>query len=170
MFVTVAMIPEVLSDMDVECITCQMYIRQMRTITRGDVCPTGAPFSVGNMLRGSIQDGRVWGGRPRGSFADEDGFSSILQYGDDPGRKNHDVVFTHADVNPRNILIDLYNLPGRTRDSRVSGIVDWEFAGFYPEYWEYTKSLFEGFRWSERYAACIMAYSSVSKSTIWSWR
>ena len=32
----------------------------------------------------------------------------------------------------------------------VTGIVDWECSGFYPEYWEYTRSLFEGFRNSER--------------------
>jgi hypothetical protein len=30
----------------------------------------------------------------------------------------------------RNILV---------QDGRISGIVDWENAGWYPEYWEYTK-------------------------------
>ncbi|KXG49037.1 Aminoglycoside phosphotransferase [Penicillium griseofulvum] len=43
-------------------------------------------------------------------------------------------VFTHADIHPRNIIIDR---------GRLSGIVDWECAGFYPEYWEFTK-LFYG--------------------------
>ncbi|KAJ5420905.1 hypothetical protein N7465_003424 [Penicillium sp. CMV-2018d] len=43
-------------------------------------------------------------------------------------------VFTHADLNPRNIIIDR---------GRLSGIVDWECAGFYPEYWEFTR-LFYG--------------------------
>ncbi|KAJ5511933.1 hypothetical protein N7453_004036 [Penicillium expansum] len=43
-------------------------------------------------------------------------------------------VFTHADLNPRNIMIE---------HGRLSGIVDWECAGFYPEYWEFTK-LFYG--------------------------
>ena len=33
----------------------------------------------------------------------------------------------------------------------MSGIVDWENSGFYPEYWEYTKSMYEGFRWIDRY-------------------
>lgn len=28
---------------------------------------------------------------------------------------------------------------------------DWEFAGYYPEYWDYTKAFFEGFRWCLRY-------------------
>lgn len=31
------------------------------------------------------------------------------------------------------------------------GIVDWEFAGYYFEYWDYTKALSEGFRWIKRY-------------------
>lgn len=39
-------------------------------------------------------------------------------------------LFTHADLCPRNILI---------RDGKVCAIIDWEFAGWYPEYWEYTK-------------------------------
>ncbi|KAI3329947.1 hypothetical protein F4824DRAFT_492600 [Ustulina deusta] len=33
----------------------------------------------------------------------------------------------------------------------VIGIVDWEFAGYYFEYWDYTKALSEGFRWIKRY-------------------
>lgn len=38
-------------------------------------------------------------------------------------------LFTHGDVAPRNILVD--------EDCRITGIVDWELAGWYPEYWEY---------------------------------
>lgn len=43
----------------------------------------------------------------------------------------HKIVFTHNDIAPRNILV---------RDAKVVGIVDWEFSGFYPEYWEYVKA------------------------------
>ncbi|KAI0354171.1 kinase-like protein [Trametes cingulata] len=43
--------------------------------------------------------------------------------------KIHRICFTHADIACRNILV---------RDSRLVGIIDWEFAGWYPEYWEYT--------------------------------
>jgi aminoglycoside phosphotransferase len=46
----------------------------------------------------------------------------------------HEIVFTHADLNMRNILVD--------EDMKISGIVDWECAGWYPEYWEYTKAHF----------------------------
>ncbi|KXG47225.1 Aminoglycoside phosphotransferase [Penicillium griseofulvum] len=56
---------------------------------------------------------------------------------DDTPKKNvkshgipHKIVFTHGDLNPRNILAE---------DGRITGIIDWENAGFFPEYWEYTK-------------------------------
>ncbi|TLD22444.1 hypothetical protein PspLS_08165 [Pyricularia sp. CBS 133598] len=38
------------------------------------------------------------------------------------------VRFTHGDLAGRNIII---------RDGRVAAIIDWETAGWYPEYWEY---------------------------------
>lgn len=40
-------------------------------------------------------------------------------------------VFTHADIAPRNIMIDEQN--------KVTGILDWEYAGWYPDYWEYAQ-------------------------------
>lgn len=45
-------------------------------------------------------------------------------------RTDHRVVFTHGDVAPRNIIV---------RDDKVVGLIDWEDAGWYPEYWEYVK-------------------------------
>lgn len=46
-------------------------------------------------------------------------------------------VFTHADLHPSNILIDR---------GRLSGIVDWECSGFFPEYWEFTKLMYGAMR------------------------
>lgn len=40
-------------------------------------------------------------------------------------------VFTHADIAPRNVMVDEQN--------HVTGILDWESAGWYPEYWEYAQ-------------------------------
>lgn len=39
------------------------------------------------------------------------------------------IVFTHGDLSRLNILV---------QGDEVVGIVDWETAGCYPEYWEYT--------------------------------
>ncbi|KAI0188414.1 kinase-like protein [Astrocystis sublimbata] len=46
--------------------------------------------------------------------------------------KGHEIVFTHNDFAPRNILV---------QGSNVVAILDWEFAGFYPDYWEYCKAM-----------------------------
>lgn len=45
---------------------------------------------------------------------------------------DHEIVLTHGDLDPRNILV---------QGSKVVAILDWEYAGFYPEYWEYCKAL-----------------------------
>lgn len=37
-------------------------------------------------------------------------------------------VFTHGDLTPRNIMV---------QEGRITGIIDWETAGWYPDYWEY---------------------------------
>lgn len=40
-------------------------------------------------------------------------------------------VFTHGDLNPFNIVV---------RGEKVVGLIDWEFSGWYPHYWEYTSA------------------------------
>ncbi|KAI0868059.1 kinase-like domain-containing protein [Hypoxylon argillaceum] len=42
------------------------------------------------------------------------------------------VVFTHGDIAARNILV---------RDGNIVALLDWEFAGWFPEYWEYVFAL-----------------------------
>ena len=46
-------------------------------------------------------------------------------------KKPYELRFTHANLCPRNILLD--------ESTRVSAIVGWESSGWYPEYWEYTQ-------------------------------
>lgn len=43
---------------------------------------------------------------------------------------NASIVFTHSDLLPRNIMVE---------GSTITAIIDWELAGFYPEFWEYCK-------------------------------
>lgn len=40
------------------------------------------------------------------------------------------IVFTHGDLTPRNIIV---------KGDRVQALLDWEYAGWYPAYWEYVK-------------------------------
>ncbi|OJJ48031.1 hypothetical protein ASPZODRAFT_115452 [Penicilliopsis zonata CBS 506.65] len=42
------------------------------------------------------------------------------------------VVFTHGDLRPDNIMIEM----GEDNQLTVSGLLDWEYSGFYPEYYE----------------------------------
>ncbi|EAS30355.3 uncharacterized protein CIMG_05834 [Coccidioides immitis RS] len=46
--------------------------------------------------------------------------------------KKHEVVFTHSDLHMSNIII---------RSGRLHGLIDFENAGFKPEYWEFTRAL-----------------------------
>lgn len=40
----------------------------------------------------------------------------------------HDIVFTHGDLHLHNVIV---------KDGHVSGIIDWECAGWMPDYWEF---------------------------------
>jgi aminoglycoside phosphotransferase (APT) family kinase protein len=53
-------------------------------------------------------------------------------------KDDHRIVFTHGDLHPRNIMV--------ARDTEaetvtITGLLDWELGGWYPEYWEYVKAL-----------------------------
>lgn len=48
------------------------------------------------------------------------------------GATAYPVVFTHGDIAARNILV---------RDGRIVALLDWEYAGWFPAYWEYVFAL-----------------------------
>jgi aminoglycoside phosphotransferase (APT) family kinase protein len=139
----------VLSDPEYEEIATQLrdYVTQLRSI-RNEANPD---MSICNTLGEAIRDPRIHSGDPIGPFPDEAAFSQHLRFSDEPSRRGHKVLFTHADLNPRNILVDRARLSHGQHVWRVSGIVDWENSGYYPEYWDYTKAMFEGFRWTFRH-------------------
>ncbi|KAK4222193.1 hypothetical protein QBC38DRAFT_490472 [Podospora fimiseda] len=139
----------VLSDRDCEDIATQLknYVAQLRDIPN----PYGPDNVISNTLGQACRDTRICGARPVGPFPDEASFSQMVRFSDDPARRGHKIVFTHADLNPRNIMVDRVVGSDGSAGWAVTGIIDWESAGQYPEYWEYTKSLFEGFRWPQRY-------------------
>lgn len=80
-----------------------------------------------------------------GPFENHDEFHRFLRWGQDenstiPGlaeichahkSKQYRTVLTHADLAPRNIMV---------YKGKVTGILDWETAGWFPEYWEYTRA------------------------------
>jgi aminoglycoside phosphotransferase (APT) family kinase protein len=48
-------------------------------------------------------------------------------------QRQHSINFTHGDFRPANIIV---------KNGKLSGIVDWEMSGWYPEYWEFVKALY----------------------------
>ncbi|EHA25323.1 hypothetical protein ASPNIDRAFT_42318 [Aspergillus niger ATCC 1015] len=76
---------------------------------------------------------------------------------------DHRLVMTHADLHPRNIMVTLTPCSPGTNEVdglclqastalagtddlpsgqvTITGIIDWEMCGWYPEYWEYLKAL-----------------------------
>ncbi|KAH6887446.1 hypothetical protein B0T10DRAFT_489807 [Thelonectria olida] len=146
--ITLAKCQEALSDKDYETISAQLKdcVSQMRRIPK----PANQGMVICNTLGEACRDPRIQDSNPVGPFPDEASFSQHLRFSDEPSRRGHKIVFTHGDLNPRNILVERIRNPAGDRRWRLSGIVDWETAGYYPEYWDYTKSMFEGFRWPRR--------------------
>lgn len=67
---------------------------------------------------------------------------------------SYSVKFTHADLNPRNI---------QYHNGRIVGIIDWELAGWYPEYWEYTKMHFNYWPAYEDFFAAVNSEPGIEK-------
>ncbi|QPG97625.1 hypothetical protein C2857_006631 [Epichloe festucae Fl1] len=62
--------------------------------------------------------------------------------------------FTHGDLVPRNIIV---------RNGRVAAIIDWGFAGWYPEYWEFTKGHYDFFPkedWLRHFRQAVPLYDT----------
>ena len=141
---------ESISDPDLACVCEDLKgcLRQLQTIKN----TVNAEFPICSTLGEGILDHRLNGSTPSGPFTDEASFNQLLAYPDDPAFQGHKIVYTHADLNPRNILVDRFRQDDGSVRWGISGIIDWETAGFFPEYWEYTKSRYEAFRWSKRLA------------------
>lgn len=107
------------------------HIAELHTIEQNK----DSKYAIANATEGPCLDYRI-DSEPVGPFPAEKEFSESLQLGILHGlmhRTDHKIFFTHGDLNMRNILV---------KNGKISGIVDWENAGWYPEYWEYIKCRF----------------------------
>lgn len=102
--------------------------------------PNNTPYLFADTLGGPLIDHRLPDDKIVGPFNAESDFNSFLLDGGTAVecfgegafmRQDHRSYFTHSDFHFTNLLID---------QGRLSGIVDWECAGFKPEYWEFTKA------------------------------
>ncbi|OBT43651.1 hypothetical protein VE00_05218 [Pseudogymnoascus sp. WSF 3629] len=101
-------------------------------------------LAVSNVDGGILYDSRIYGPMRFGPFQNIQDFHKHLRGGLETHVDNPDdvseliawhegpwsaPVFTHGDLSNLNIL---------ARGDEVVGIIDWETAGWYPIYWEYT--------------------------------
>lgn len=119
------------------------YLAELRNIPSIN---NSSQFRICNPLGGGILDWRIGDSqRKQLRFHDETEFNQFLTT-DLPLEEDawnqikkshsmkHDIVFTHANINLRNTLVDEMEM--------IAGIVDWECAGWYPEYREHSKMHF----------------------------
>ncbi|RDB23520.1 hypothetical protein Hypma_009008 [Hypsizygus marmoreus] len=119
------------------------YVHQLRSIPP----PADVDGRVVAVNNGALYDSVRVGLNPYGPFDSHDAFHQYLRAGhpledferEDAFRelfqthnRKYSTVFTHGDFAPRNILVK--------EDGTVTAIVDWECAGWLPEYWEYSKA------------------------------
>ncbi|KAG4435274.1 hypothetical protein IFR05_009234 [Cadophora sp. M221] len=118
----------------------ERYLQKLRALTP----PT--PVYIRSCIGRPAYDHRLSNGSPRRPFASEADFNDFLvapvtrcpkkelvnhyrrQLADD-----HGVVFTHADLCGEHILVE-------QSTGSTTGLIDWEMTGWWPAYWEYTKS------------------------------
>ena len=115
------------------------YIAQMRALK-----PT-RPGRVESADGSGLSDHRIGGSKPFPPFESIERFHShigheVILYSDKyreawpqfqaMRNRKYCTKFTHSDIAPRNLLV---------KNGKIAAIIDWEMAGWYPEYWEYTR-------------------------------
>jgi aminoglycoside phosphotransferase len=142
----------------------QGYVEQLRAIPN----TTMSGFAICNAGGAACFDHR-FDGSEAGPFKDQHDFVDFLYQGLPAQQLRHQtgyrICFTHGDLAMRNILV---------KDGKISGIVDWETAGWYvvqcslcciafvvadhmsryPEWWEYTKCHF-AIEWVESWRKIV---------------
>ena len=113
-------------------------VEQLRAV------PPPEGFSVASILGGAIYDARLPGQPSRGPFKTVEDFHSSLRNnlvteGCSVPEDLEELVgfhgqpcpsvLTHGDLSSLNILV---------QGDKVVGLIDWETAGWFPAYWEYT--------------------------------
>ncbi|OAP55770.1 hypothetical protein AYL99_09922 [Fonsecaea erecta] len=134
------------------------YIEQLRKLD------PPAKWAVASSDLGPSLDYRV-GYRLFGPFDSNGEFHSFLRgniplenctqvFGDVVTRchaRQYRTCFSHADLCPRNLIV---------RNGKIAAVIDWQFAGWYPEYWEYTKAhySFPNVDWWDRFEQAVTRY------------
>ncbi|KAF2762608.1 kinase-like protein [Pseudovirgaria hyperparasitica] len=113
------------------CITAQIadFVRQVRSIRNPYLIEAG--WLLCNALGRGLIDIRLRD-HDGGPFASEAAFNDALVPAAASSLRHidgHEVYFAHGDLTHTNILC---------KNGKISAVIDWEFAGWWPEYWDYT--------------------------------
>ena len=116
--------------------------RQLRTILEVMQSTESKTGIIGSCNGGPARDCRQYTDYTGGPFTNEAEFNNfILDFVSTIPtgirsaltkqiRTDHRIVFSHGDLVPHNIII---------QGGRITGLIDWEYAGWYPEYWDFVK-------------------------------
>lgn len=101
--------------------------------------------TIGSCNSGPVMDHRLYGFKNGDPCQNEDDLNKfILDIHDmtpkhmrdtlmKHQRTDHRIVLSHGDLHPDNIMV---------KDGKITGLIDWELAGWCPEYWDYVKSCY----------------------------
>lgn len=113
------------------------YLAELRRIQKPpDLDAAAISNAVGGpCVHARIDEAHATAFEAHGPFPDEAAFHDYLLTRHPPApdevqRAGHGIRFTHGDLAPRNALVD--------ERGRLVGLVDWENAGWYPDYFEFT--------------------------------
>lgn len=67
-------------------------------------------------------------------FDTRDEYTQALARANDIRKRHYKIVFTHSDFKAHNILLD-------EQGQHLTGFLDWESAGWQPEYWDFVTSM-----------------------------
>ncbi|KAI9924899.1 hypothetical protein ASPWEDRAFT_183404 [Aspergillus wentii DTO 134E9] len=111
------------------------YMEQLRALDPPQ------PGKIGSTLYRPLNDFRI-ANTPQGPFDSVEDFHDFLRHGGQyptgnreldalivaQDSRDYDINFTHGDFGLRHVFY---------HGGKITGIIDWEFAGWFPDYWEY---------------------------------
>ncbi|KFA52012.1 hypothetical protein S40293_10286 [Stachybotrys chartarum IBT 40293] len=128
------MTPEQIKTFGRELADCLLQLRALSPPSPGFIGSVRQESNIDHSLSGkpfgpfsSIADFHTYlrRGRP---LAHLEGELDVVRTHSTP--EKYSVKFSHAELNPNNIMV---------KDGHITAVIDWEFAGWYPEYWDYCK-------------------------------
>ncbi|CAA7266305.1 unnamed protein product [Cyclocybe aegerita] len=103
---------------------CSVDGKPIRDIGRIGLAPCG-PFSTQGEFHNFLRGNYILESPLFSSGADGEAIGASHS-------QTYATKFTHGDLAPRNVLVK--------KDGTITAIVDWDCAGWFPEYWEFTKA------------------------------